>query len=271
MPVTAFSGREQIVPVWSPSLNLHVRVLGSGPPLVYLHPAAGLIWDSVLDALAKTHTVYAPEHPGTSADAGAIHQVQNWWELLLMYEHLLRELKLEKPVLMGQSYGGMLAADLAATFPDRIGKLILLDAIGLWRDDAPIPLVQLTSSTPDKWPAYLFHDANCEGARSLFTPLPDAAANLKAAAGVVWSLGCTGKFFWPIADHGLGRRLHRVQANTLVVWGKQDALVPVVYADEFAQRIAGSRVALIDRCGHIPQLEQPEATLARIAEFLASA
>jgi pimeloyl-ACP methyl ester carboxylesterase len=84
----------------------------------------------------------------------------------------------------------------------------------------------------------------------------------------VWALGCTGKFFWPIADHGLGRRLHRVTAPTLVIWGKQDALVPVIYAEEFGKRIVGAKVALIDNCGHIPQLEQPAQTLAHIKDFL---
>jgi pimeloyl-ACP methyl ester carboxylesterase len=85
---------------------------------------------------------------------------------------------------------------------------------------------------------------------------------------MVWALGCTGKFFWPIADHGLAGRLHRVTAPTLVVWGREDALVPVVYADEFAKRIRHSRVVLIDKAGHIPQMEQTEPTLAAVEEFL---
>ncbi|WP_420468216.1 alpha/beta fold hydrolase [Panacagrimonas sp.] len=269
MPVTAFTGREQSVTVWNGTLDINVRILGSGPPLVYLHPAAGLVWDSVLDTLAKSYTVYAPEHPGTGANHTTINKVDTWWELLMMYEQLFRELGLQRPVVVGQSYGGMMAADIAAMFPAAVGKLVLLNPIGLWRDDAPIPLVTLTSSTPDKLPAFLFHDVEGEGARSLFTPLPDAETNIKLGAAMVWALGCTGKFFWPIADYGLGRRLHRVTAPTLVIWGRQDALVPAVYAEEFSQRIAGSKVAMIDACGHIPQLEQPAQTLAHLREFLA--
>jgi len=269
MPVTAFSGREQKHRVFGGTLELTLRIQGSGPPLVYLHPAGGLVWDSVLDRLSKSYTVYAPEHPGTSADHTTINQVDTWIELLLAYEELLRDLKLDKPVLMGQSYGGMMAADLAAIFPDKIGRLIVLDPIGLWRDDAPIPLMKLVSSMPEQIPPQLFHDVGCEGARSLFTPSPDPEINIKGGAAFVWALGCTGKFFWPIADHGLGRRLHRVTAPTLVIWGKQDRLVPVVYAEEFSKRIAGARVAVIDNCGHIPQLEQPSETLALIKEFLA--
>ena len=268
MPVTAFSGREQNVRLFGGTLDLNLRIQGSGPPLVYLHPAAGLVWDSVLERLSKSYTVYAPEHPGTSADHTAINKVDTWTELLLIYEQLLRELKLDRPVLMGQSYGGMMAADLAAHFPDKVGRLILLDPIGLWRDDAPIPLMKLVASLPEQLPPQLFHDVHCEGARSLFTPSSDPEVNIKGGAAFVWALGCTGKFFWPIADHGLGRRLHRVTAPTLVIWGKQDALVPVIYAEEFGKRVAGAKVALIDNCGHIPQLEQPAETLAHVKEFL---
>jgi pimeloyl-ACP methyl ester carboxylesterase len=87
---------------------------------------------------------------------------------------------------------------------------------------------------------------------------------------MVWSLGCTGKFFWPIADYGLAKRLYRIKAPTLVIWGQQDALVPVVYAEEFGRRIARCQVVLIDQCGHIPQVERTKETLEATNAFLAS-
>jgi pimeloyl-ACP methyl ester carboxylesterase len=60
-----------------------------------------------------------------------------------------------------------------------------------------------------------------------------------------WSLACTGKFVWPIPDKGLKKRLHRIAAPTLVVWGEHDSLVPTVYAQEFASRIPDARVELV--------------------------
>ena len=59
-------------------------------------------------------------------------------------------------------------------------------------------------------------------------------------------MGATGKFTWPIPDKGLKKRIHRVTAPTLLVWGKEDRLVPPVYADEFARRLADARVQTVD-------------------------
>ena len=86
--------------------------------------------------------------------------------------------------------------------------------------------------------------------------------------GTVWAIGCTSKFVWPVPDKGLAKRLHRIEVPTLVVWGKQDALISSVYAAEFRRRIAGSRVEVIDQCGHIPQMEQLDQTLALVRDFL---
>jgi len=114
-------------------------------------------------------------------------------------------------------------------------------------------------------------DPACAGARAMFTPPADPELAIKAGASIVWALGCTGKFFWPIADHGLARRLFRVAAPTLIVWGREDALVPVSYAEAFARAIRGSRVRIIEGCGHVPQVERPGETFDAVAAFLHSA
>ena len=69
-------------------------------------------------------------------------------------------------------------------------------------------------------------------------------------------------------DKGLAKRLHRIEAPTLIIWGKQDALISSEYAAELATRISDSRVEMIDRCGHIPQVEQPDQTMAVVSDFL---
>ncbi|MGD0243209.1 MAG: alpha/beta fold hydrolase [Streptosporangiaceae bacterium] len=251
--------RDEAVEVGDGRLTLHVKVAGDGPPLLFFHPLPGLAWSPLLDRLAERHTVYAPEHPGTSpGDPQAIREVQTFWELLLAYEELIGALGLERPAALGQSFGGMVAADLAASFPRLFSRLVLLAPLGLWRDDVPIPLVEMVSGPPEKMPDYLYAHAG--------PVLPDDPA---AVAQDTWNLGCTTKFAWPIADHGLRRRLHRIRVPALVLWGREDALVPVAYAEDFGRGIAGSQVEVIDDCGHVVQADQPELAWAAISGFLA--
>ena len=252
--------RDEAVEVWDGRLTLHVKVAGDGPPLVFFHPLPGLAWSPLLDRLAGRFTVYAPEHPGTSpGDPQAIREVQTFWELLLVYQELIGRLGLSRPAAVGQSFGGMVAADLAASFPRLFSRLVLVAPFGLWRDDAPIPLAEMVSGPPSETPTYLY-------ARALPA---DPEQDPTAIAQSTWNLGCTTKFAWPIADHGLRRRLHRIRVPALVLWGREDALVPVAYAEDFGRGIAGSQVTVLDDCGHAVAADQPERAWAAISSFLA--
>ena len=261
--------RDEVVDVCDGRLHLHVKVAGEGPPVVFFHPLPGLEWQPFLHRLAEQHTVYAPEHPGTSpGDPQAIREVHTFWELLLAYEEALRALGLERPAAVGMSYGGMVAADLAASFPAALSRLVLLSPIGLWRDDAPIRLAEMITGPPEEIPKYLFKHPDSEAAQALMALPEDPDQIPTAIAQGAWNIGCTTKFAWPIADHGLGRRLHRISVPTLVLWGRDDALVPVVYAEEFAKRIEGSRVEVLEDCGHAMHGDQPEQTVKLLSEFL---
>ncbi len=261
--------REETVKVWDQQIDLRVKVAGSGPPLVYFHPAAGLYWDGFLDRLSAHYTVYAPEMPGTSpGDPYAIHKVETYWDLLLLYQEGLAKLGIETPVAVGQSMGGMVACDLAAHYPELFSHLVCLDPVGLWRDDLPIMTADLYSAPPEKVPGLLFKDPSRPEAQRMFA-LPEAPEQIPAhVAQAVWTLGCTAKFLWPFPEQGLGKRLHRIKVPCLVIWGRQDALVPVDYAEEFAKGIAGARVEIVEDCGHIPQVEQLETTYGLVRDFL---
>ena len=87
-------------------------------------------------------------------------------------------------------------------------------------------------------------------------------------ADFVWALGATGKFVWPIPDKGLKKRLHRVKAPTMIVWGEDDALVSSVYAEKFAARIGNSRIEIIKDCGHVPQVERLDILKPLVTKFL---
>ena len=262
---------DRVLDVWGGRLQLHVKSFGRGRPLVFLHPAGGLNVDPFLVALGEHFCVYAPEIPGTSAgDPDAIHQVDTLSDLVLVYEGAIRALDLPTaPVVIGASFGGMLAAELASCFPTLFAKVVLLDPIGLWRPELPIanwmttPVAQL--------PALLFRNPDCAAAKAAFTPPADPAQLVSMISGRVWAMACTGKFVWPIPEKGLRKRLHRITAPTLIVWGEDDALVPVGYAHEFGAAIAGSRVEIVANAGHVPQAEQMETTLALVRGFLGTA
>jgi len=82
------------------------------------------------------------------------------------------------------------------------------------------------------------------------------------------ALASTSHFIHPIPERGLKRRLRRIKAETLVLWGAQDALVPPSYAAEFAALIPDARVEMIQAAGHVPQIEQRQLVSARLAKFL---
>jgi pimeloyl-ACP methyl ester carboxylesterase len=251
------------------SFEAKVKVAGSGAPVVYLHPAGGPAWDPFLEALAEHHTVYAPDHPGTGDTArDAIHRVPGLWDLVLIYDELLDALGLRRVALVGASFGGMVACEIAAHRRSAISALVLLDPIGLWRDD--VPVAQYITMTPEELASVLFHDAQGPVAQAALALPTGNDERAVALADLVWAMGATGKFVWPIPDKGLARRLHRVTAPTLIVWGEEDRLVSPVYAQEFADRLGDARVEIVPAAGHLPQLERLDVVAPLVLDFLSA-
>jgi pimeloyl-ACP methyl ester carboxylesterase len=274
---------ERTINVWQDRVRIRVHSAGTGPALVFFHGPWGLAWDPFLDALARDFTVHAPEHPGTTPGApDDIYHLEGLWDLVLCYDELLDGLGIQDAVFVGHSFGGMVAAEVAAAVPRRARRLVLIDPLGFWRDGDPV--VNWMAMDLPEMRRQLFRDPDSPAARRLFgdeTEGPDAGAGgrssarepatsheAKARLRVMWTLGASGKFLWPIPDKGLKKRIHRVKAPTLLVWGKDDRFVPAVYADEFARRLPGARLEVVDGAGHAPQLEQPDAVARLVREFV---
>ena len=255
--------------LWQGRIDTEIEIAGSGPPLVYLHGPWGLGPDrAFLARLAETHTVYAPKFPGTSrGDHEAIHALDSWLDLVVYYGELFDALKLAAPAVVGHSFGGLLAAEIAAAAPTSVGRLALIDPVGLWRDDHPVQNWMVLSDKARR--PSLFADPDGEAAKRFFDVPTDDAERVDTQAQSIWSQACTGKFVWPIADRGLSNRIHRIAAPTLIIWGDADRIIAPVYAKDFAQKIPGARVETIARAGHLPQLEQPDVVLATLSKFLA--
>lgn len=243
-----------------------IRVLqaGAGNPLLYLHGAGGLFWDPLMDALAGGHRVVAPEHPGAGASQG-LERVEDLWDLVLYYNELLDELGIERATVVGHSFGGMVAAELAATSPQRVERLVLIAPLGLWRDDHPV--VDLSGVPPATLPELLLADATGPLAALLPAPDPSDPEQLFRASLTMASIL---QFTWPLPDKGLTKRLYRLKAPTLLVWGAEDRLVHPAYGDDFRAAIRDARLEVIPSAGHLPQFEQFDATWAAIAAFLAA-
>lgn len=260
--------QERALTLWQDKVTTSVISAGSGDPVVFLHGESGLQWDPFLDALAEIFTVHAPYHPGTAPGSpDAIRSVDDLWDLVLYYRELLESLEVGPVPLIGHSFGGMVACEIAASFPDLVSKLVLIAPLGLWRDDEPVQ--NWMAMAPPVLVHATFHDSEGPLAQMVAAGLENVGADPERAASFVWALGCTGKFVWPIPDKGLKKRIHRIDSPTLLLWGKSDGIVPVSYAEDFRTRIRGARVEVIEEAGHVPQLEQMERVAGVVRSFLA--
>ena len=256
------------VEVWDGQVRTKVIVGGDGPPLVYLHAILGLQWDPFLDSLAQHHTVYAPYLPGTvPGDPDAHKAIEDVWDLTLCYYEILDALGIGQTAVVGHSFGGMMGAELAATDPGRVSKLVLLCPIGLWTDGRPFQNPNLLSL--EELGAAAFADPTGPVATLARARPDDPAALGEALIGISWAMGVATKFWWPIPDRGLHKRIHRITAPTLVIWGEQDGIISPDYAADFARLIGDARAEVLSAAAHVPQLERFDVVPEMVEHFLA--
>jgi pimeloyl-ACP methyl ester carboxylesterase len=255
------------VEVWDGQVRTQVMVGGDGPPLLYLHAVLGLTWDPFLDSLAEHHTVYAPYLPGTApGDPDSHKAIEDLGDLTLVYDEICDAVGVGSTAVVGHSFGGMLAAELAATFPSRVSKLVTFCPIGLWNETRVWTnpyLLELPELA-----AKVFADPTGPVATAALAMPEDPAAAAEAMIAIHWAMGVAGKYWWPIPDRGLSKRIHRITAPTLVVWGEQDGLVDPAYAQDFGRLIANCTVEVLPDAAHVPQLERFDVVAPMVAKFL---
>jgi len=174
---------ERRIRLWQDKIETQIDMNGDGPPLVFLHGPWGLRSDrDFLDRLAATHRIYAPRHPGTTpGDPDAIHQLDEWWDLVVYYGELLDRLGLGAPALVGHSFGGMVACEIAAAMPERVKRLVLIDPLGLWRDELPVNNWMILPD--DQRRQTLFADPAGAAAERFFELPAEPGARAEAQAG----------------------------------------------------------------------------------------
>lgn len=238
---------------------------GRGAPVLYLHGALGDEWMAFHDYLAEEFTVIRPDHPGWGPT-----DLPDWLmaieDLVYAYLDFFDDQGWDRIPIIGLSMGGWLAAELAVHSPERVEKLVLIDAVGLEVPGAPI--VDIFTMSPRQLMKEVFYNQDL-AEEAIPENLSDTdlvltqAHNRQAAARVGWN---------PLmANPQLRRRLYRITAPTLILWGEHDRLVPRAHAEAYLRGIPNAKLEIIPSCGHSPTREKPRETAERIIRFLKEA
>jgi pimeloyl-ACP methyl ester carboxylesterase len=256
---------ERTVALRGGAVSFRVLSAGAGPPVVYFHSFHDREpFLPFLERLAARHTVYAPAHPGAAGSTG-VETLDDLFDLTLAYDELLSALELPSAHLIGHFFGAMVAAEIAAVFPRRVLRLVLVSPLGLWRDDAPS--ADVATLPQDDLMRAMWADPDSAAARRWAAEPADEDESAAAQIESVQRRAAMAKFVWPIPDKGLRKRLHRIAAPTLVLWGDRDRVNPLPYAEEWTRRIKGAALSMRPG-GHMIHQEAPEAVASAIEEFL---
>ena len=249
--------------------RLHYLEAGSGPPLLLVHGLASSAtqdWGRLIGPLGRRFHVFAPDLPGfgeSERPAGADYSIPMQVEAVRGF---MTAVGLGKARVAGLSMGGWIVCRLAGSHPEMVERLVVVDAAGMRPDGPAIPAEVLLPRDEDgvrRLVAAVRHNAPVPPsfvardilARRLREEWVVRRALLSMAAGRDWLNGTLGRADMPV----------------LVVWGKQDALIPVAYAAPLAAEFPRAELKVLDGCGHVPIADCPEAFDREVVPFLAAA
>jgi pimeloyl-ACP methyl ester carboxylesterase len=245
-------------------IELEVLRRGSGHPMLLLHGQHTVRADApFLDLLARHAEVVAPSHPGFGHSPRP-DGFDTIYDLVHLYLGLLDALPYDKVTLVGLSFGGWLAAEIAATCPHRLERLILADAVGIKvRGREERDILDVFNTSPDEVRRRTWHDPDRFAPD--FNAMSDDelvvhARNRDALCLYAWH-PC-------LYNPQLKRWLARIMVPTLVLWGGSDGIVTPTYGRAYSALIPGSRFELIAESGHHPEIEQPAVFVERVVAFL---
>jgi pimeloyl-ACP methyl ester carboxylesterase len=252
---------------------------GHGSPLLYLHGFADVHsvkerWLPFHERLAEHFRVIAPAHPGC-AQSDENNDIDTIEDVVFHYLEVLDALKLTQFDLLGVCVGGWIAAELAVRHPEKIRRLALIGAAGLFVEGAPIGDVFMMAQ-PERGSSYaglrnlLFARADCPHALEFF---PDGMGEIEEELRRYQMLRFSSRIgFKPpyFYNRSLRNRLRRISAPALVITGERDNMVPRSHSETYARLIPGADgVKIIANAGHSAHVEEAEATARCVLEFFA--
>ena len=251
---------------------------GKGAPLLYLHGFADVhsvkeSWMPFHERLAQRATVIAPAHPGC-AQTDENKDIDIIEDVVFHYLEVLDALQLTQFDLVGCCVGGWIAAEIAARHPEKIRKLVLIGAAGLFVEGALIGDVFMMAQ-PEYGSSYaslremLFSSADQPSALEMF---PDGKGELEDEVRRYQMLrfgsriGFKPPYFY---NRPLKNRLHRITSPALVIWGEKDNFVPRSHGETYAKLIPNSsELSIIPGAGHSVLVEKPDETAKLVLDFL---
>jgi len=245
--------------------ELKVLKGGTGKPLLVFHGELGFPgWLKWNEALAKKRTLYIPLHPGFGQSPQA-EWVMDMRDLAAFYTRFVREQKLAPVEAIGFSLGGWLAAEMALANSAQFSKLILVGATGLRPPSGEIADL-FTVTARGHLNRSVANLDNPEFARMFggeqtpqqFEEWEDARAE---TARIAWKPYMFTQSMEHLLDNVVG-------LPTLLLWGKQDAVVPLSVAELYHKKIAGSKLVTFDHCGHLPEVEKTDDFVREVEQFL---
>jgi pimeloyl-ACP methyl ester carboxylesterase len=247
-------------------VELELVELGHGPAVVFLHDESGAnLEGAFVRRLADSHRVLLPSHPGFG-QSSVPSEFDSVEDLVFFYSELIEDLDLGGYALVGCSFGGWLAAELAVRRPPGLERLVMVDAFGIrvgGIEDRDI--VDIFAADHEQLAELLFSDPQVAAGELDFSARSDDDLELIAR-----NREALARYAWQPYLHNprLRARLHRVAVPTLVVWGAQDGIVDTSYGQAFAAAIPGARFEAIEGAGHLPHIERPEEASELVLAFL---
>jgi Predicted hydrolases or acyltransferases (alpha/beta hydrolase superfamily) len=254
--------------------------MGEGPPLILVHGLSGA-WQNFLETIphfARTHRVVALDLPGFGSSA-----MPSWEISIPAYGRFLRDfcerVGIDRCSLVGNSMGGFIATEVAITDPERVDDLVLVSAAGItWARARREPAAMIGRVGRAAAPvATRFHMSWIKrpGLRkNVFQGVfydPNALRREMIWENVVPALQSPGYYdaLTTLWGYDIRDRLEEIGVPTLIVWGRNDRVVPVPAALSYKKRIGdNAELVIFDHCGHVPQIERPERFNRVVEDFL---